>query len=291
MDLQTEALGGFLRARRDLTRPEDVGMPPGPRRRVVGLRREEVAALAGISPDYYVRLEQGRGHRPSPQVLDAIAAALRLDGPARAHLHRLASATPAPRRRRTEEVQPGIRDLLHNVDGSVSAFVQGRFMDVLAANRLARALSPQFTEGTNVLEAAFLDPATRELYEDWEVVAREAVAGLRASAGARIDDPRLGELVDHLSERSPEFVRLWARHDVLPKTGGTRRLRHPLVGPMELRHEKLVVAGAGGQVLVIHHAEPGTASAAAFARLRDATVDHEPTGRLVGQRTASPDAS
>jgi transcriptional regulator with XRE-family HTH domain len=268
VDPHDEALSGFLRARRSTTRPEHVGVAPGPRRRVPGLRREEVAALAGISPDYYVRLEQGRGHQPSPQVLDAIAAALRLDAPSRAHLHRLAQTTPVRPRRRPDRVSPGIGDLLVNLDTTVSAFVQGRFMDVLAANRLAEVLSPGFAVGSNVLEAAFLDPATRALYEDWDLVAAEAVAGLRASAGARVDDPRLIELVDHLSAHSEDFARLWARHDVLPKVGGTRRLRHPLVGSMELRHEKLAVTGSGGQLLVIHHAEPGTPSAAAFARLR-----------------------
>lgn len=124
-------------------------MPTGSGRRVPGLRREEVAALAGISPDYYVRLEQGRGHRPSPQVLDAIAAALQLDAPSRVHLHRLATISPQPPpRRRPEKVQSGISDLLANLDTTVSAFVQGRFMDVLASNRLARALSPSFSAGS-----------------------------------------------------------------------------------------------------------------------------------------------
>ncbi|WP_134740521.1 helix-turn-helix transcriptional regulator [Nocardioides sp. 503] len=276
MDPEEEALSGFLRARRSLTRPEDVGLPPGPRRRVPGLRREEVASLAGISPDYYVRLEQGRGHRPSKEVLDAIAGALRLDRPSRSHLHRLAAA-PAPGRRPEARLQPGIRDLLLTLDTTVSAFVQDRFMDVLAANRLAGALSPAFATGVNLLESAFLDPATRLLYEDWDQVAAEAVAGLRASVGARVADPRLGELVDHLSSASEEFAALWARRDVLPKVGGVRRLRHPLVGPMELRHEKLAVSGAGGQLLVVHHAEPGTPSAAAFARLAASVGAEAPT--------------
>lgn len=268
VDPQGEALSGFLRARRSMISPEDVGMPLGPRRRVPGLRREEVAALAGISADYYVRLEQGRGHRPSPQVLNAIATALRLDVPSRAYLHQLSNAEPPPPRRDLETVGPGMLDLLVNLDLTVSGFVQSRFMDVLAANRLAHALSPAFTAGSNVLEAAFLDPATRVLYEDWDLVAAEAVAGLRAAAGAEVDDPRLVELVDRISADSDDFARLWARHDVLPKVGGTRRIRHPLVGLMELRHEKLAVSGSGGQLLVIHHPEPGTPSAAAFARLR-----------------------
>ncbi|WP_148613129.1 helix-turn-helix transcriptional regulator [Nocardioides rubriscoriae] len=278
MDRNAEALGSFLKARRSLTRPDEVGVVSGARRRVAGLRREEVAALAGISADYYVRLEQGRGHRPSPQVLDALARALQLDGPTRAHLHRLASATgtgatATTTRVRAEQVPLGVMHLLETLDASVSAFVQGRFMDVLVANRTATALSPAFAPGSNLLEAAFLDPAIRDLYDDWDVVAREAVAGLRASVGARRDDPRLEELVERVSARSPEFARLWARHDVLPKVGGARRVTHPRAGAMDLLHEKLAITGTSGLLLVIHHAEPGTASATAFARLRAAPDD------------------
>jgi len=263
-----DALAEFLRARRTMVRPEDVGLDPGERRRVVGLRREEVARRAGISPDYYVRIEQGRGHRPSRQVLEAIAQALLLDPPATVHLLRLGEASAVPAVRRTERVQSGIGQLLETLDGTVSAFVQGRFMDVLAANRLATALSPSFTAGSNVLRSAFLDPAVRELYDDWDQVVAEAVAGLRASVGARTDDPRLARLVADLSEHSDSFRALWARHDVLPKVGGVRRLRHPVVGPLDLRHEKLVITGAAGQLLVIHHPEPGSESAfAELARL------------------------
>jgi hypothetical protein len=165
---------------------------------------------------------------------------------------------------------------LRSLDGTVPAFVQNRFMDVLAANRLAVAVSPSFAVGSNVVWAAFLDPAMHELYEDWELVVRETVAGLRASVGARVDDPRLTTLVNDLSEHSDEFRRLWARHDVLPKVGGVRRLRHPLMGSVVLRHEKLALTGVTGQLLVVHHAEPDTPSAAAFAELARTVLDVRP---------------
>lgn len=140
-------------------------------------------------------------------------------------------------------------------------------MNVLAANPLAVALSPRNKVGTNVLRDAFLDPAERELYEDWEQVMEEATAGLRASVGERVNDPCLEALVAELSERSAYFLQLWSRHDVRPKVAGKRLLHHPLVGDIELFHEKLAVAGTDGHLLVIHHAEPGSPSAVALQRL------------------------
>jgi hypothetical protein len=140
-------------------------------------------------------------------------------------------------------------------------------MTVLAATPMAIALSPRNAPGTNVLRAAFLDPAERELYEDWEQVMQEAVAGLRASVGERVNDPRLGSLVTDLSERSAYFLELWGRHDVRPKVAGKRLLHHPVVGDLELFHEKLAVTGSDGHLLVIHHAEPGSSSEAALSRL------------------------
>ncbi|CAN7243125.1 hypothetical protein LJR014_000951 [Arthrobacter sp. LjRoot14] len=149
----------------------------------------------------------------------------------------------------------------------VPAFVQDRFMNVLAANPMAVALSPRNEPGTNVLRAAFLDPAERELYEDWERVMEEATAGLRASVGERVNDPQLEELVIELSERSAYFLKLWGRHDVRPKVAGKRTLHHPVVGELELFHEKLAVTGTDGHLLVIHHAEPGSSSERALERL------------------------
>lgn len=221
MDPAAVALGDFLRARRSGLRPEDVGLVSVGGRRVSGLRREEVAHRAGISPDYYTRLEQGRGHRPSEQVLDAVAAALALDRPATAHLRRLARGGPV-RRSRPAEVPSGIRHLLDDLDGRVSAFVQDPLGEVLAANTLAGALSPSFTTGSNTLRAAFLDPALRSLYPAWTEVAAEAVAGLRAAAGSELIDARLHDLVAELSASSEEFRVLWERHEVVPKVGGPR---------------------------------------------------------------------
>ncbi|QDW29588.1 helix-turn-helix domain-containing protein [Arthrobacter sp. KBS0702] len=264
---KNSAFGEYLQARRKLVRPEDVELPSYGRRRVPGLRREEVAGLAGISVDYYVRLEQGKDHHPSPQVLDALARALRLDPPSTVHLHRLAQpvlqavASPAP-----AGVAEGLSYLLVTL-AHVPAFVQDRYMNVLAANPLAVALSPRNEPGTNVLRAAFLDPAERELYEDWEHVMEDATAGLRAAVGERINDPQLEALVIELSERSTYFRQLWGRHDVRPKVAGKRLLHHPVVGELELFHEKLAVTGTDGQLLVIHHAEPGSASERALERL------------------------
>ncbi len=262
-------LGAYLKARRQLVTPEEVDLPRGSRRRVPGLRREELALLAGISPDYYLRLEQGRDHNPSPQVLDALASVLRLDADATGYLHQLARATAArPARRETEErVPPGVAELIEQL--TVPTFVQGRFMDVLAANPLARALSPQYRPGVNLLRAVFLDPRDRQLHQDWDRATAESVAGLRAAAGVDLDDPRLDELVDELCRRSDRFRRLWARQDVRPKVGGFSHMLHPVVGPLKLRHEKFTVNGADGQLMVMYHAEPGSPSHAALRRLEE----------------------
>ncbi|MEV0038820.1 helix-turn-helix transcriptional regulator [Streptomyces sp. NPDC050804] len=261
-------LGEYLRARRELVRPEDVGLPPGGRRRVPGLRREELALLAGISADYYLRLEQGRDHHPSAQVLDALAGALMLDDDATAHLHRL--ARPVSRRRargpRAERALPGIRRLVMSWTDH-PAFVQGRYTDVLAANPLATALAPYYAPGVNLLRATFLDPSVRALHRDWDSAAPAVVASLRTLATPDADDPRLTELVGELSLRSEEFRRLWARHDVRPRTSGVSWFDHPQVGPLELSFEKLSVNGTEGQLLVVYHAEPGSPAAEGLALL------------------------
>jgi transcriptional regulator with XRE-family HTH domain len=271
-------IGEFLRARRELVRPEDVGIPnlsPPTRRRVPGLRREELAMLAGVSADYYVRLEQGRDQHPSAQVCDALARALQLDDDATAHLHELAQ--PAPRRRRrpparAERVRPGLQRLLGQL-GDTPAFVLGRRMDVLAANPMAMALSRSCRPGTNMVRAVFLDAGVQELYADLDRVQADTVATLRASVGPDLDDPQLTELVGELSLKSEPFRRLWARHDVRDKTDGDKRYVHPLVGELELRYESFTVNGADGQLLVAYHAEPGSASARALALLASMVAD------------------
>ena len=261
-------LGEFLRARRALVTPDDVGLPDLGRRRVAGLRREELALLAGVSVDYYVRLEQGRDTHPSEQVLDALARALCLDHDTTAHLHDL--ARPAPRRRRPRErperVRPGVLRLRESWS-AIPAFVLGRRMDVLAFNALAGMLHDGFRTERNMVRLVFLDPAARDTFPDFDGVAQETVATLRAAAGADLDDPRLVELVGELSLKSDDFRRLWARHEVREKASGTKRMLHPMVGEIVLGYETLRVNDAPEQLVVGYHAEPGSASERALALL------------------------
>ena len=220
-------LGMYLRARREQVQPEDVGLPNAGRRRVPGLRREELAMLAGVSADYYVRLEQGRDRHPSEQVLEALARVLQLDDAAVAHMHEL--ARPAPRRRRTrrrpERVSPSLARLL---DAWPETPPRGQ--PPLGRARLQprrRRADGLLSCETNLVRRLFLDPASRSRYPDWDKVSQETVASLRACAGADLDDPRLTELVGELSLKSSEFRRLWARHDVRYKATGTKRFLHP----------------------------------------------------------------
>jgi Predicted transcriptional regulators len=274
------ALGEFLRARREQVLPEDVGITSIGHRRTPGLRREEVAMLAGISSDYYLRLEQGRDRTPSLQVLEAIARVLQLDEDQTAYL--LALTRPKPRRRprsaRAEKVPSGTLMLLDAL--SLPAFVQSRYLDVLAANPMAQALSINMRPGVNRLRAALLDPHEAELHADWENATAAAIGQLRATMGAESDDPRMVELVGELSMKSELFRQLWARQDVVRPAGGPARLHHPEVGDLTLHREKLTIAGTDGQVLVIYHAEPGTASADALTLLGSVAASAA-TGRRV----------
>ena len=267
-------IGQFLRARRERVRPEDVGLPDFGRRRVPGLRREELATLAGVSADYYVRLEQGRERHPSEQVIDALARALQLDDDATAHLHEL--ARPAPRRRRaarrTERVRPELLRLMEAWTHT-PAMVTGRHLDVLAANSLATALHGGFSRGTNLVRSLFLDPAARERYPDWDEVTKDTVAALRASVGPDLDDSHLTDLVGELSLKSERFRTLWARHDVREKTYGTKRFVHPQVGELTIHYETFAVAGSSGQVLSVYHAEPGSPTEQALALLSSLAAD------------------
>ncbi|MGI5525259.1 helix-turn-helix domain-containing protein [Micromonospora sp. CA-259024] len=263
----TNQLGDFLRNRREQVRPEDVGLSPGVGlRRVPGLRREEVAMLAGISADYYLRLEQGRERHPSVQVLDALAGVLRLDPEATAYMIGLTRARSRRAARPATERVPA--SVLHLVRGlPMPAFVQSRYLDVLASNRMARALSPNLAPGVNRLRAAFLDPAERDFHRDWRQATASVVGQMRADSGGAADDPRLAALVGELSIKDDCFRRLWARHEVRRREGVISRLRHPEVGDLDLYCDKLAVAGADGQLLVIYHAEPGTESARLLALL------------------------
>jgi transcriptional regulator with XRE-family HTH domain len=279
------ALGQYLRARRELVRPGDVGLPDAGRRRVPGLRREELAHLAGISIDYYVRLEQGQDHRPSPEVLEALARALQLDAAATAHLQTLVWRTaPAPPAE-PEPVSPSVRRLIDSWP-LTAAIVHDRHMDVLASNALARTISPIFRPGTNLVASAFLDGDVRHLYRDWDVAVASAVACLRSLTVGAGDDPRLTALVGELSIKSEHFSRLWARHDVHRGAGARRHLDHPIAGPIELDLEKLAIAGTQGQTLIAYHARPGTRSAVALDRL--ASRSTAPTTRSSSnERTAA----
>ncbi len=281
MDPSAE-LSEFLRSRRARLKPQDVGLPEfGRHRRVPGLRREELAQLAGVSVAYYTRLEQGNGRNVSMEVLDAIARALRLSDTERAHLTHLAKPTVKKRQRaaisRPQQVRPGLSYLLDSMDG-VPAVVLGRRLDLLAWNRTARALLGDFTawepHERNMARMVFLDPNARSLYLDWECKATEVVSVLRLYAGCYPDDPQLLALVGELSVRSEEFRSLWAAHTVADKGHGTKRMRHPLVGEMELSYETLKVSGADPDlVLVTYHAEPGTPSAEALRLLAQWGVD------------------
>jgi transcriptional regulator with XRE-family HTH domain len=268
-------IGEYLRARRELIRPEDVGLRGNGHRRVPGLRRDELAMLAGVSTEYYTRLEQGRDRRPSPQVLDAIARALGLDEDATAHLHAL-GAPQIPRRRRPERVRPGVQ-LLLDAWHQTPAYVQGPLQDVLAANRLAVALSPIFSPGGNIIRSVLLDPAVQAFLPDWQDRIGSLVAALRLMVGPDVDDPRLTELVGELSVKSDLFRRLWSRHDAKPHPGGgLHRMRHPLVGDLELHYEKFAVTGADGQLLVVYRAAAGSASADALTLLGTLPAESRP---------------
>ncbi|MEV6623826.1 helix-turn-helix transcriptional regulator [Amycolatopsis sp. NPDC051106] len=267
-------LGDHLRARRELLTPAQAGLPVTGVRRVPGLRREEVAMLAGISADYYLRLEQGRDRNPSRSVLESLARVLQLDDDTTAYLIGLTEATAKPRRSRRrarkETVPASTVKFLAAL--SLPAFVEGRYLDVLAANPLAAAISPRLVAGANRLRDVFLDPAERELFADWELATRALVAGFRQAVGTETDDPRFIELVGELSLASPRFRELWARHDVANRRGATVRFDHPVVGELVLNREKLLVSEAPGLVLAVYHPDPGTDAADKLALLGSAAL-------------------
>ncbi|MFC8846716.1 MULTISPECIES: helix-turn-helix transcriptional regulator [unclassified Micromonospora] len=275
-------LGEFLQTRRSQLRPEDVGLTTyAGRRRVTGLRREELALLAGVSSSYYSRLEQGQSSNASTEVLDAIAAALRLDEAERRHLHVLATGTrrrSSGRRTAPERVTPAVRQLMAAM-GDVPVLVLGRRSDVLAWNRAGNALfaghvdftTPQLPESRpNMARLVFLDPHTRELYVDWPEKARAVVGTLRLASGQHPDDPALAALIGELSVKSPEFSRMWADHRV--KSGGepVYEMRHPLVGTMSVTQQSLRTEQ--GQNVVVATTELGSPSHAAMTLLMHGTA-------------------
>lgn len=272
MSESSNPLGVFLRARRELVTPEQAGIPDIGVRRVPGLRREEVAMLAGISADYYLRLERGRDRNPSVQVLESIARVLRLDEAHFAHLLTLVAEVPRKRRRRPrrETVPPGALKLLGSL--AQPAFIEDRYFDILASNPLARALDPRLVAGGNQLRDLFLDPAEQALHPEWESVTECFIANLRQAVGSDIDDPRFIELTGELSLASPRFRRLWTRHEVRGQRGTPIRLDHPQIGELTLNRERLSVGGAETLQLVVYHPDAESADAERLALLASADL-------------------
>jgi transcriptional regulator with XRE-family HTH domain len=254
-------LGDFLKARRRDLAPADAGLVDDGRRRVPGLRREEVALLASISPDYYTRLEQGRRRAAEP-VLDALARVLRLTADERAYLFELSGKDASrPRRRPRQQVQPQLQRLLDDLTAT-PAMVLGRCTDILAWNPLAAALFTDFAalprEQRNFVRLVFCDTAVRAMYTDWDHVARACVAQLRMEAARDPRDPRLMMLVGELSVQDQDFRRWWGDHRVAERTGGTKTLRHPIAGELALDWSTLTDAADPDQQLIALTAAPGT---------------------------------
>ncbi|MGE7434509.1 MULTISPECIES: helix-turn-helix transcriptional regulator [Kitasatospora] len=266
-------LAGFLRSRRERITPADAGLPAGPRRRTPGLRREEVAQLAFISTEYYTRLEQARGPRPSREVLAGLARALRLSDAERGHLHHLAGAPPLPPTGPSREVRQSILDLLHRLP-QAAAIVLSATYEVIAWNDLAAALMEDFSalsrRERNLVHRAFLGPGPDgcRLYglSDAEEFARSAARHLRATAARYPDDPEVTALVRELLAGSEEFARLWASHDVCAEPALCKTLRHPLVGPVTVDCDVLEITDRD-QRLVIYTAAPGSPSEEALRLL------------------------
>ncbi|MEV4613030.1 helix-turn-helix transcriptional regulator [Kitasatospora sp. NPDC049258] len=274
-------IGDYLRARRGQLTAAPTAFAGTGYRRVPGLRREEVALLAGVSTDYYTRLEQGRERNPSEQILQALGRALELDEEAVAHLVRI--ARPAARRTRrppAERVAPALRQLLDGLAGS-PALVLGHALDVLALNPLAAALYEGFERVDNLARMTFLDPAARSFHRDHDRAARASVAALRVAAGRHAGSARLTGLVGELSIKSHEFRILWARHEVRGKAREAKLLHHPRIGELDLHYETFTVNAAPGQQLVVYQAEPGTPSADGVALLAALTAGAAPTPKLL----------
>lgn len=273
MDLKTE-VQDFLTSRRGKITPDDVGLSSYGPRQVPGLRREEVAILAGVSVDYYNKIERGNLAGVSDGVIEAIAGALRLDEAERSHLHDLARASndhTIGRRRAPAKrtVRPSVEWMVDAMTGA-AAFVVNSRQDILAVNHLGRAFfAPMFDSGAsaNMARFTYLDPRAQTFFVDWNRAARECVAALRTQAGRTPLDRELSDLVGELSTRSAEFAALWATHDVRLHRNIEKRFMHPIVGDLSLRYERLTVAGDPGLELFVYTAEPGSPSSDAFTLL------------------------
>ncbi|MBP2471890.1 transcriptional regulator with XRE-family HTH domain [Crossiella equi] len=266
-------LAEFVRTRRGRVRPADLGLEPGGRRKVTGLRREELALLAGVSADYLQRIEQGRDVRPSDEVLDALAKALALTEDETRYLLELGQGArrpaAAPRRRVPERVPASTRNLLDLM--ACPAMVLSSHLDILAWNALGGSLlgglEQASAEERNMLRAVFLHPESRHVCPDWEQSAIEYIGMFRAAVATDPDHPRAKELVGELTLRSPDFPRLWARHDVRQKTSGSKRFAHPRIGSVLLDWDAYPLPGSPGPVMVTYTAAPGSADADRLALL------------------------
>ena len=292
MSARNTELADFLRRARGRVDPSRAGLPTDGRvRRVPGLRREEVALLAGVSADYYARLEQGRPILPSTDVVEAIARALELDGAGRTHLRQLVdmSTGTRPARRRPSPVQrvrPGLHRFLDDLEAQ-PALILGRGAEVLASNRLARAVFTDFERlpavERNYARWILLSPQARDLFADWADQARAAVETLRMAHGAHPHDHAIGQTVGDLLDQSPEFRSWWAEHGVYQRTHGSKHLRHPEVGEMTLEYETMLLPADPDQTLFIFTTEPGSASRSALQLLSswtaESTVEREARSR------------
>jgi transcriptional regulator with XRE-family HTH domain len=262
-------LGEFLRSRRERVLPQLVGLEAGDRRRVPGLRREEVAQLAHVSADYLVRLEQGRVGRPSPEIVESLARALLLDDAERRHLFRLASATEPPTGRGDGTVvRPGLELLVRSLEPSPAVLLSRR-LDLLVWNPTGELLLGPFGDERNYARLLFADPATRAMHVDWEDAAHQAVAILRAAAARHPDDAALHTLIDELRTGYADVARWWSTHDVTQKRHGVKRYLHPVVGVLTLYYEALWLADDGDQVLTVYAAVPDSVDAERLQQLSE----------------------
>jgi transcriptional regulator with XRE-family HTH domain len=289
----------FLTTRRAKITPEQAGLPHyGGRRRVAGLRRDEVALLAGISIEYYTRLERGNIRGASDEVLDGIARALRLDDVERAHLAdlaRMANASPAARRQPAQQqIRPSVQRVLESMTGT-AAFLRNGRLDILAANQLGYALySPVFDlpmsgvprRPANLARFIFLDERSAQFYRDWEGITHQAVGSLRAEAGRAPYDWALTELVGELSLRSQEFRERWAAHDVKYYRSGVQPFHHPVAGDLDLAYDALEIPADPGQTIIAYTAEPGSAARDALDILASWTATHHQAEQLDRTRPA-----
>jgi len=268
----------FLISRRAKVTPDLAGLPSGPNRRVAGLRRAEVATLAGVSVEYYAKLERGAIAGASSSVLDAISRALQLDDTERAHLFDLArvadgiplSGRPRRRASRSSALRPSLQWAVESISDGV-AFVRNSHQDVLATNELGRAFySPLVGDGgrtPNLARFQFLDPTSHEFYPDWDLFAEMCVAIMRAEAGRDPHNKDLHDLVGELSTRSDIFRTLWGAHNVRTHGAGVKRFTHPIVGEVTLAYEEFAITADPGTILMIYTAEPGSPSAERLALL------------------------